>query len=152
MTYWKGQFSDTNLKSETFADILTGCSSRCRDEKVSNFKLVSENLTAEAMCGTKFSHVLSLADITIEFAMPSYTVSESVGDAMLTVTAQGDFPSAALQSQLTVPVEAVVLAYTDDITAEGLILHLYRIAKLNHIILVKNHIENRSRTDTGACI
>ena len=82
MTYWKGRFSDTNLKSETFADILTGCSSRCRGEKVSNFKLVSENLTAEAMCGTKFSHVLSLADITIEFAMPSYTVNESVGDAM----------------------------------------------------------------------
>ena len=67
----------------------------------------------------KFSRVLSLADITIEFAMPSYTVNESVGDAMLTVTAQGNFPSAALQSQLTVPVEAVVLVYTDDITAEG---------------------------------
>ena len=51
--------------------------------------------------------------------MPSYTVNESVGDAMLSVTAQGDFPSAALQAQLTVPVEAVVLVYTDDITAEG---------------------------------
>ena len=67
----------------------------------------------------KFSHVLFLADITIGFAMPSYTVNESVGDAMLSVTAQGDFPSAALQAQLTVPVEAVVLVYTDDITAEG---------------------------------
>ena len=51
--------------------------------------------------------------------MPSYTVNESVGDAMLTVTAQGDFPSAALQSQLSVPVEAVVLVSTQDITAEG---------------------------------
>ena len=67
----------------------------------------------------KFSHILSLADITVGFAMPSYTVNESVGDAMLTVTAQGEFPSASLQSQLTVPVEAVVLVYTDDITAEG---------------------------------
>ena len=51
--------------------------------------------------------------------MPSYTVNESVGDAMLTVTAQGEFPSAALQSQLTVPVEAVVLVRTQDVTAEG---------------------------------
>ena len=64
-------------------------------------------------------HVLFLADITVGFAMPSYTVNESVGDAMLTVTAQGEFPSAALQSQLTVPVEAVVLVRTQDITAEG---------------------------------
>ena len=38
---------------------------------------------------------------------------------MLTVTAQGDFPSAALQSLLTVPVEAVVLVRTQDVTAEG---------------------------------
>ena len=60
-----------------------------------------------------------MADITIWFAMPNYTVNESVGDAMLTVTAQGDFPSAALQSQLTVPVEAVVLIRTQDLTAEG---------------------------------
>ena len=67
----------------------------------------------------KFSGVLSLAVISVEFAMPNYTVNESVGDAMLTVTAQGDFPSVTLQSQLTVPVEAVVLVYTDDITAEG---------------------------------
>ena len=67
-------------------------------------------------------HVLSLADITIGFAMSSYTVSESVGDAMLTVTAQGDFPSAVLQSQLTVPVEAVVLIRTQDVTAEGWII------------------------------
>ena len=64
-------------------------------------------------------HVCSLADITIGFAMPNYTVSESVGDIMLTVTAQGDFPSATLQSQLTVPVEAVVLVHTQDVTAEG---------------------------------
>ena len=60
-----------------------------------------------------------MADISIEFAMSSYTVNESVGDAMLTVTAQGDFPSVALQSQLTVPVEAVVLVRTQDLTAEG---------------------------------
>ena len=60
-----------------------------------------------------------MADISVEFAMPSYTVNESVGDAMLTVTAQGDFPSAALQSQLTAPVEAVVLVRTQDLTAEG---------------------------------
>ena len=51
--------------------------------------------------------------------MPSYIVSESVGDAMLTVTAQGEFPSTALQSRLTVPVEAVVLLSTQDVTAEG---------------------------------
>ena len=60
-----------------------------------------------------------MAVITVEFAMPSYTVNESVGDAMLTVTAQGDFPSAALQSRLTVPVEAVVLLSTQGVTAEG---------------------------------
>ena len=60
-----------------------------------------------------------MADISIEFAMSSYTVNESVGDAMLTVTAQGDFPSVALQSQLTVPVEAVVVVRTQDLTAEG---------------------------------
>ena len=65
------------------------------------------------------SHVHTWADITVGFAMPSYTVNESVGDAMLTVTAEGDFPSAALQSQLTVPVEAVVLIRTQDLTAEG---------------------------------
>ena len=59
------------------------------------------------------------ADITIGFSMTSYTVNESVGDAMLTVTAQGEFPSANLQSQLTVPVEASVLLRTKDITAEG---------------------------------
>ena len=64
-------------------------------------------------------YVLSLAVITVGFAMPSYTVNESVGDAILTVTAQGDFPSVALQSQLTVPVEAVVLLSTQDVTAEG---------------------------------
>ena len=51
--------------------------------------------------------------------MPSYTVNESVEDAVLTVTAQGSFPSAALQSRLTVPVEAVVLVRTQDLTAEG---------------------------------
>ena len=51
--------------------------------------------------------------------MPSYTVNESVGDAMLTITARGEFPSANLQSQLTVPVEASVLLRTRDITAEG---------------------------------
>ena len=51
--------------------------------------------------------------------MSSYTVNESVGDAMLTVTAQGEFPSANLQSQLTVPVEASALLRTKDITAEG---------------------------------
>ena len=51
--------------------------------------------------------------------MSSYTVNESVGDAMLTVTAQGEFPSANLQSRLTVPVEASVLLRTKDITAEG---------------------------------
>ena len=51
--------------------------------------------------------------------MTSYTVNESVGDAILTVTAQGEFPSANLQSQLTVPVEASVLLRTKDITAEG---------------------------------
>ena len=51
--------------------------------------------------------------------MSSYTVNESVGDAMLTVTAQGEFPSANLQSRLTVPVEASVLLRTKDITADG---------------------------------
>ena len=70
-------------------------------------------------CCDVFVCSLSLADITIGFAMSSYTVNESVGDAMLTVTAQGDFPSAALQSQLSVPVEAVVLVSTQDVTAEG---------------------------------
>ena len=60
-----------------------------------------------------------MADISVEFAMASYTVNESVGDAMLTVTAQGEFPSAALQSRLTVPVEAVVLVRSQDLTAEG---------------------------------
>ena len=63
--------------------------------------------------------VLSLADITIGFSMSSYTVNESVGDAMLTVTAQGEFPSANLQSQLTVPVVASALLRTEDITAQG---------------------------------
>ena len=66
-----------------------------------------------------YLHVLSLADITIGFAMSNCTVSESVGDAMLTVTAQGDFPSVGLQSRLTVPVEVSVLVRTEDITAEG---------------------------------
>ena len=51
--------------------------------------------------------------------MTSYTVNESVGDAMLTITAWGEFPSANLQSQLAVPVEASVLLRTKDITAEG---------------------------------
>ena len=52
MNYWKGWFSATNLKLETFGNILTECSSCCQGEKVSNFKLVSDDLTAEAMCGT----------------------------------------------------------------------------------------------------
>lgn len=64
-------------------------------------------------------YYFSLADITIGFSMSSYTVNESVGDAMLTVTAQGEFPSANLQSQLTVPVEASALLCTKGITAEG---------------------------------
>ena len=51
--------------------------------------------------------------------MSSYTVNESVGDAMLTVTAQGEFPSANLQSRLTVPVVASALLHTEDITAQG---------------------------------
>ena len=38
---------------------------------------------------------------------------------MLTITARGEFPSANLQSQLTVPVEASVLLRTRDNTAEG---------------------------------
>ena len=60
-----------------------------------------------------------LLDITIGFAMPNYTVNETVGLVMLTVTAEGDFPSPDLQTRLTVPVEATVLLHTDDITAEG---------------------------------
>ena len=64
-------------------------------------------------------YYFSLADITIGFSMSSYTVNESVGAAMLTVTAQGEFPSANLQSQLTVPVEASALLCTKGITAEG---------------------------------
>ena len=60
-----------------------------------------------------------MLDITIGFAMPNYTVNETVGLVMLTVTAEGDFPSPDLQTRLTVPVEATVLLHTDDITAEG---------------------------------
>ena len=64
-------------------------------------------------------HVHSLADITIGFSMSNYTVNETTESVMLTVTAQGNFPSLNLQSQLTLPVEATVLVNTDDITAEG---------------------------------
>ena len=60
-----------------------------------------------------------LLDITIGFAMLSYTVNETTESVMLTITAEGDFPSPDLQSQLTVPVEATVLVNTDDIDAEG---------------------------------
>ena len=69
------------------------------------------------------SHVLSLADITIGFSMSMLIINESVGFVMLNVTAEGGFPSAALQSRLTVPVEATVLVNTVDITAEGRIVH-----------------------------
>lgn len=51
--------------------------------------------------------------------MPTFTVREIDGVVQLSVIAVGDFPSPELQSRLTVPVEAVVLVYTDDITAEG---------------------------------
>ena len=50
--------------------------------------------------------------------MPTFTVNESEV-VQLTVVAAGDFPSLDLQSRLTTQVEAVVLVYTDDITAEG---------------------------------
>ena len=50
--------------------------------------------------------------------MPTFTVNESEV-VQLTVVAEGNFPSLDLQSWLTTPVEAVVLVYTDDITAEG---------------------------------
>ena len=56
--------------------------------------------------------------------MLSYTVNESVGLVILSVTAEGDFPSVDLQSRLTVPVEATVLVITNDITAEGRIVHV----------------------------
>ena len=68
-------------------------------------------------------HVHSLADITIGFSMSSYTVNETTESVMLTVTAQGDFPSLDLQSRLTVPVEATALVNTDDITANGRTVH-----------------------------
>ena len=68
-------------------------------------------------------HVHSLTDITIGFSMSSYTLNETTESVMLTVTAQGEFPSLDLQSRLTVPVEATVLVNTDDITANGRIVH-----------------------------
>ena len=80
------------------------------------------------------SHVLSLADITIGFSMSMLIINESVGFVMLNVTAEGGFPSAALQSRLTVPVEATVLVNTDDITAEG--RHWYTTLQL--ILLIIN--------------
>ena len=66
--------------------------------------------------------------------MLNYTVNESVGLVILSVTAEGDFPSADLQSRLTVPVEATVLVNTDDITAEG--RHWYTTLQL--ILLIIN--------------
>ena len=69
------------------------------------------------------SHVLSLPDITVGFSMSTLLINESVGFAILNVTAQGDFPSLDLQSRLTVPVEATVLVNTDDITANGRTVH-----------------------------
>ena len=69
------------------------------------------------------SHVLSLPDITVGFSMSTLLINESVGLAILNVTAEGDFPSLDLQSRLTVPVEATVLVNTDDITANGRTVH-----------------------------
>ena len=75
-----------------------------------------------------------MLDITIGFAMPNYTVNESVGLVMLSVTAEGNFPSLDLQSRLTVPVKATVVVNTDDITAEG--RHWYTTVQL--ILLIIN--------------
>ena len=74
-----------------------------------------------------------MADITIGFSMPSYIVNETIEPVMLTVTAQGDFPSLDLQSRLTVPVEATVLVNTDDITGEG-----ERVVRLINIFILQN--------------
>ena len=60
-----------------------------------------------------------LLDITIGFAMPTYTVNETTESVILTVTAEGDFPSLDLLSRLTVPVKATVLVNTGDMDAEG---------------------------------
>lgn len=68
--------------------------------------------------------------------MPTFTVREIDGVVQLSVIAVGSFPSPELQSRLTVPVEAVVLVYTDDITAEGgtdLLMHLILILLTKHI-------------------
>lgn len=55
--------------------------------------------------------------------MSTLLINETTESVILTVTAEGDFPSRDLQSRLTVPVEATVLVNTDDITAEGKIVH-----------------------------
>ena len=73
-----------------------------------------------------------MADITIGFSMPSYIVNETIEPVMLTVTAQGNFPSLDLQSRLTVPVEATVLVNTDDITGEG-----ERVVRLINIFILQ---------------
>ena len=84
------------------------------------------------------SHVLSLADITIGFSMSMLMINESVGFVMLSVTAQGKFPSLDLQSRLTVPVEATVLVNTVDITAEGRIVHAITFySSINTIVITK---------------
>ena len=64
-----------------------------------------------------------MADITVGFSMSTLLINETTESVILTVTAEGDFPSLDLQSRLTVPVEATVLVNTGDITAEGKIVH-----------------------------
>ena len=55
--------------------------------------------------------------------MSTLLINETTESVILTVTAEGDFPFQDLLSRLTVPVEATVLVNTDDITAEGKIVH-----------------------------
>jgi len=84
-------------------------------------------------CCSDITEVPCFPDITIGYSMPTFTVREIDGVVQLSVIAVGDFPSPELQSRLTVPVEAVVLVYTDDITAEAAVDYQGTIQALTFI-------------------